>query len=521
MAKKINQEVDEQQNDPAVDVNLLPLAVESIGRSVEPCYPTSDQEYDVMQHKVFDESKNERPRKRVIKPVLNDNGEQALTADGKKRFKIEYIDVNRIGIPLQKLIVKRRVAFMNVGKIQLEADPKNDNEQKLYDIVKKIRDDNKIEFVEKEVARRMLWELQVAKLWYTAPAEEGYWGDLAISRFRVRCKILSPSKGDTLLPVFDSYGDMIYFGRLYKVRRNINDVVSLRGYSDIDEERFDIYSKTHIYKFRRSVEGDNIVSTVGNNGWILESAKPHSYGKIPVIYYSKPAPPWADVQTQIARLETVISNFADTNDYHASPILVMTGEVGAKTLEKGEQGRKIQITGKGGDAKYVTWEHAPESVKLEIDTLVDFIYTCTQTPNISFKEMANLGAKSGVAFDRIFIDAHLAARDEIDGEYGMCTQRDINLLKSIGGVINTSLKDAVKTLEIGFDIPLYRINDDSETIATLMKANGNKPILSQQTSVEYSPYTKNAADELKLIEGEAKKAAEMAAANVPSNGTEE
>src|SRR5690606_2580655 len=176
---------------------------------------------------------------------------------------------------------------------------------------------------------------------------------------------------------------------------------------DLEDERFDIYSKTHIYKFRKARAGESVVSTENNNGWVLDGTPfAHSYGKIPIIYYSKPAPPWASVQHVIERIETLLSNFGDTNDYHASPVFVMMGNVGAKMLEKGEQGKSLQITGDKADAKYVTWEQATEAVKLELDTLVDFAFTCTQTPQMSMEDLKGLGAASGVAYDRIFIDAH-------------------------------------------------------------------------------------------------------------------
>ena len=59
--------------------------------------------------------------------------------------------------------------------------------------------------------------------------------------------------------------------------------------------------------------------------------------------------------------------------------------------------------------------------------------------------MKQLGALSGVAFDRVFIDAHLPARHEVDGEY---LQRDLHLIKAfdsglISGVTATRLSNLV------------------------------------------------------------------------------
>jgi len=180
----------------------------------------------------------------------------------------------------------------------------------------------------------------------------------------------------------------------------------------------------------------------------------------------------------------------------------MFGNVGAKMLEKGEQGKSLQITGDKADAKYVTWDQATDAIKMELDTLMNFVFTCTQTPQMAMDDLKGLGALSGVAFDRVFMDAHLAARDEIDGEYGMSTQRDINLQIAFCGAIDTSLIPATKSLTIGFDIPLYRINDDAETVGLLQKAAGGAKVISQKTAIEYSPLTKNAEEELKHIQEE-------------------
>ncbi len=499
----------EKATNELIPREILPVVVETVGGQAEPSYATSREEYDVEQHKVFKLGENERPKRKKRVPVLGHDGKPLLDDKGNPKTKTKLVDVNRIGVPLQKLIVKRRVAFMNVSKIQLEANPKTDDEQRLYDMVKKTRDDNKIEFIEKEVARRLLSELQVAKLWYAEPVNASeYWGKLVKKggNFRLRCKIVSPDLGYKLLPIFDDHGNMIYFGLQYKSRMSFSELIKvspedIANYGSMEDERFDIYSATHLYKFRKARPGETIVSTPNNNGWIVESVKSHTYTKIPVIYYSKPAPPWADVQSAIDRIEALLSDMGETNIYHASPIFAMFGDVSAKMLERGDQGKAIQIKGEKGDARYVTWEQATDAIKLEMDNLMKVVFDGTQTAQMSMDDLKGLGATSGVAYDRIFMDSHLAARDEIDGEYGLGTKRDINLLKAMCGSIDTSLAPVSKTFAIGFDIPIYRINDDGETLDVLIKAKNNK-LLSQKTAVEYSPLTKSSEDELVQIKKE-------------------
>ena len=77
--------------------------------------------------------------------------------------------------------------------------------------------------------------------------------------------------------------------------------------------------------------------------------------------------------------------------------------------------------------QYVSWQQAPEAVKLEIETLLKLIYTITQTPDISFDAVKGLGAISGVALKLLFMDAHLKVQDkcEIFDDY---LQRRVNVL---------------------------------------------------------------------------------------------
>src|SRR5690606_32308836 len=122
MAKKkeIKEEIKE-----LVPRDVLPVVVETMGALAEPAYGSAKEEYDVTQHDVFNEADDKRPKRKRRVAVKDSNGVQLTKEDPNTKAKIpvtkiERVQVNRIGVPLQKLIVKRRVAFMNVGKIQLE-----------------------------------------------------------------------------------------------------------------------------------------------------------------------------------------------------------------------------------------------------------------------------------------------------------------------------------------------------------------------------------------------------------------
>ncbi len=490
----------EKQNNQGRAANL-PIIVEALGKKRAPDYDAL-KEYDVKNHDIHDI--HLRPKKKIRTP----SGKK--DKNGKDILEDKWLDPNRIAIPLQEIIVSRRVAFMNTGKMKLYAEPANDKEQRVYDIVKKIRDDNKINFKESQIATTLNKELQVAKLWYSVDADKGHWGELSTVDKKFKMQILSPSRGDGLLPVFDNKGDLIYFGRSYEVEEDITERIGDPSWNGEVKKikHLDIYSKEFIYRFVQQEAGE-IVSTVGNNGWVLSGAPmPNPYGKIPVIYYSKPNPIWSSVQSMIDRIETVVSNFADTNDYHASPTLVfLGGKVTGKFMEKGEQGKAVSLTGDKADAKYVTWDHSVDAVKLEIDTLVNFIYSLTQTPNISFEEMKQLGALSGVAFDRVFLDAHLAARNEIEGEYGESLQRDLHLQKALVVALDPTLKTAAEALNISFEVPHFKLDDLVADVELSIKAKEGG-LISQETAIEMSGLVANTEDEMERIANEEDKKGE-------------
>lgn len=455
-----------------MDEKLLIKIVEKAGEQGLPTKEAMDQ-YDPAKHDIF--SRIKRPMKQVVKPT------GAKDEEGRDVVETKLEEVNRIAIPYQKLIVKRRVAFMNVGETRLQSKPENDKEQELLDLVNKIREDNKLRFKENEIAKRLCSELQVAKLWYT---------DLEGDNPQIRLKILSPELGDELLPVFDTFGKLIYFGRKYEAKRDFTAITEWKDGMEKPIQHFDIYTDELILKYEKE----------DGKEWNDPEIVPNPFGKIPVVYYSIKETPWNDVQPIIERFEELVSNFGDTNDYNGSPILVATGKIlGFST--KGERGKTVELED-GADLKYVTWDHAPAAIKLEMDTLDDLIHACSQTPKMTLKEMSGLGTLSGVAFDRVFLDAHLAAKAMIDDVYGECTQRDINLLKRAATLIRPELKE-VENLDIWADIPLYKVNDIQETINMLMGANGGKPIISQETAVSLSGLTDEADSEWERIKEEA------------------
>lgn len=483
-------------------VGINPVIIEQIGAKAKSTYDTK-AEIDPKEHAIYDESK--RPRKKVVKPVVGTDGKPMMGPDGKPQTREGSIDPTRLSLPLQEIIVTRRVAFMNLGKVKLFAEPKDDLEERAFNLLQRLRENNKVGFKEAEIATIVHKELQAAKLYYSTDADDAsHWGGYSAVKKDFKLQVLAPSTGDRLLPVFNSRGVLVYFGRGYKRTADLLEVMASGGDpkdAEKEIECLDIYSAEKLYRFEKD-EGDSV-----DGGWSLVDAVDLPYKKIPVIYYSRDKPIWANVQPLIERLETCLSDLSDANSYNASPLLAFLNVNGAEAQAKGEQGKAVSLKGDKADVKYVTWDQVINAVEFEVKTLVNFIYSLTQTPNISFEEMKELGKLSGVAFDRIFLDAHLAARTEIEGGYGELIQRGINLEKSLLSSMETQLRTPLANLSVTFEAPHFKLEDlESDVNLAIQAKEGG--LISQETAIGISGLVTNVQDELDRIKGEVKEGAE-------------
>lgn len=256
--------------------------------------------------------------------------------------------------------------------------------------------------------------------------------------------------------------------------------------------------------FETYTEKEHRLWITTNNQWQLVEGypKPNIIGKIPVIYGRQPAVEWEDVQGLIDRLEKLLSNFADTNDYHASPKIFTTGSI-LGFAKKGESGAIIEGE-EGATAQYLAWQNAPESVKLEIETLLRLIYTITQTPDISFDAVKGIGAVSGIALKLLFLDAHLKVQDkmEIFDDY---LQRRINVIQAFLEKMNAKdveFGNACQSLTIEPEIVPFMIEDEKANADLAMTVTGQKAIASRKTGIKKLGWVKDIDTELKEIEAE-------------------
>lgn len=439
------------------------------------------KELEPLKHDVYDRIK--RPDKKVkIDPddpdYKNNEDNVVNVTGGTTPTGYRYEPVARVALAIQKLIVKRAVSFIFGNAVTLDSSADGDGQKAVLKALKRVMYDIKEKSFNRRVARNLFSCTEVAEYWYPVESKNSVYG--FDSKFKLRSAIFSPLLGDTLYPYFDETGDMTAFSREFSVTNAKN----------VSETYFETYTDENHYMWHNTAEGYTLVENY---------PKKIEIGKIPVIFGSQPQVEWADVQNLIDRLEKLLSNFADTNDYHASPKIFIKGKL-LGFAKKGESGAILQGD-ENSSAQYLSWANAPEAVKLEINTLLQMIYTITQTPDIAFDTVKGLGSISGIALKLLFMDAHLKVADhqEVFDEY---LQRRINVIKAFIGKFNTKLAGDADNLMVEPIITPYMIVDEVAEIKIWTEANGGQPVISQKASFEKAGLTNDSEEDFKQYEKE-------------------
>lgn len=426
------------------------------------------------------------PIKKQIDPMLHKvmdythrQDRNIMNADGS----LKSVDrVGRTPLSLQAIIVSRAVSFLFGFDPKIKGEAKTPNQVALLDSVKKVLNIAKSNTLNADVATDLFSCTQVAELWYPSKLKEktdfyGFKSDT-----KLRTMIFSPLRGDKLYPFFDEFGDMVAFSREY-----ITETV------EGQTTYLETYTAEQILKFNLTDGGESPI--ISKN----------IIGKIPIVYASQENVEWYKVQKCIERLEDLLSNFSDTNDKNGSPILFIEG--GLKAMPEKEQTGKILVGDAGSKAQYITWSHAPESIKLEINTLFEVIYGFTQTPNISFESVKSIGQISGISLKLLFMDAHMKVQSKrrIFDNYLI---RRINIIKSWLAVVNPEYKKEVN-MYIEAEIVPYMISDLKEMIDNMNTATGGQSVVSQETAVNVLGLVDNVESEIEKIKNDAKEIASL------------
>ena len=364
------------------------------------------------------------PRQHPVNNPLLRRDKRVSTSEG-----LYTEPVARIALPLQQLIIKRSVAFLFGKPVRYEYTQDTQEHEQAFAMLESILAQAKENSLNRRLARAVFSYGECAELWHALPLATPSLAYGIPCAFKLRCSLFSPAFGDSLYPFFDAVGDMVAFSRAYTADDPSSSLHGKAAY-------FETYTADFHYLWK---------NTLGD--WTLEEGYPvaNPIGKIPVVYAHQPQRETQIVDPLIERLEHLLSNFAETNDYHASPKIFVTGHIQGWS-KKGEAGSIIEGD-KDASMQYISWNSAPESVKLEMDTLLRMIYTLTQTPDISFQNLHSMGTPSGAALKLLFLDASLKVQDkrEIFDAY---LARRLSILKEYLALLHTPLREAATSLQV-------------------------------------------------------------------------
>lgn len=454
-----------QEKDAAKVYSLLTSRKKAFSMPYEEC----EAQYNPLKHKVM----SPLHRKRKVVKVKTDKKDQITGAPIYKEKRVERV---RVAVPIQRVIVERSVGFLFSNKVEYASDGVfNEAQSKVFEEVKAIMKNNKMPYFDKKLARTLFKERECAELWYFLLDEDN-------KPKEMRVKLLSPGNGDTLYPHFDDYDRMDGFARKYFITDENNKMTT----------HFDVYTDKLVYKYIND----------GNGMKLLEQPKQHGFTKIPIIYYRQEETEWNSVQPVIERVEELLSNWGDTNDYFGSPSYFFKGKLNG-FAEKGEQGKVYQGEGEGADMKVLSWDSSPASITGELANLFNIIFSYTQTPDISFENMKTLGGNtSGVAIKLMFTDPHMKAEVKIE-LFGEMFTRRYNVIQN---GYATSLKPVPESVIEGINVePVftpYMPKNELEEIQIISTSTGGRPTMSQEEGVKQNPRINNAEEVLKQLQSE-------------------
>lgn len=451
--------------------------------ALAPVVPDEAINFEPELHKVVTDTQY-RPDRKVDVPT----GEK--DAEGNEKYRQENKPVHRIPSAAQKTIIDWSVDLALSAGIGIDCSPRDGNasDQVMLDMIKKTLEDNKFDYLAQDIERLKQRYLTVLLVWYSVPAEEGYWDDVAPnSKFKMRCTILSPEDGDVIIPLRDQYKDMIGAARKYKVKIEGKDV-----------EKMDLFTNQAYMTFAQ-----------GPTGWVEESKTPIAYGKANFILDEQKRTEWADVAPKIERYEEIDSDTADENQQSAFPILAATGKITA-AMGGGSNTRKTVEMADGGDLKYVESSGRQASGTEERKNIRTDIFADTATPDIKFEDIS--GDLPGVTIEMMLLPATKKARRKQQGSIGMFHQRNLNFLKSAMAVINIGVKGSLGlVMKPSFAIELPRnLSEIYANIVSLYTAG----LISLETAVKQLDFVEDVETELLRI-----KAEKDAAVVVPINPT--
>ena len=389
--------------------------------------------FDPRQHDI--NCKSKRLNKKVaVKEYTGTRDE-----DGRPKYKIQntMVEVSRIALDFVKYGIEQKAVFAVGGGVNLIPN----DELEVFDDIERNWLDSKIENDLIELFKTYKAETNAAILFYSVEGAE-----------RFKHIILSPSRGDTLEPIYDNYKDLIEFKRTYQLG---------------DDTVTDHYKKEGERVYMERYFGETIIET-----------KELPYQNLPIVYFDQTEGEFARSKVIIDALERIISDADESGKYYANPLLMIKGE-NVALPEQQQQGKVLFGTGPDTDAKFIMPENATEQNKFLWDTLLSQLFMQNRVAPLSFQELKDISGLSGVTIEKMLIDCYIEASLNQKGEFGKNVQRIVNWLTKEW----VSLKNADKNFRVLVEFNDYTLQNEMELISTRLLANGNKPIEDVETSL--------------------------------------
>lgn len=421
-----------------------------------PAWSDLVKEYDPAQHPVTNKGK------------YPDN----VTPDGKLE------EVTRITLNYQQLATKRMSELVCGIPVKRIYSPEDDRQREASECLEAIFQRNRIDSVNIERCNALFSGCEILTLWYPTKEPNKLYG--FDSQLKVRCQTYSPREGAQLYPLF-SEGDLIALS-----------IETTRTEDGENIRYLDTYTRDK-----------HITYQEGKGGWQVTKEEEIKLGKIPAIYCMRPTPIWEDTSRLVYEMEWALSRNGNYLRKNSKPIFAVFADeqvyFGSEESENKEYRAVVQFP-KGGNAGYLTWDQAIDSLKFYIAELRQSFFTQLQLPDWSYESMKST-PMSGESRKQLFIDAQLKVTEE-SGRLLEFYDREVSVVKAFLATLRPDLSDAIEALPVEVVITPYQITEQRDTITELLAANGNKPLISHRESIEQLGWSTNASDTLSEIQQE-------------------
>lgn len=421
-----------------------------------PAWSDLVKEYDPALHPVMDKGKYP----------------DTVTPDGH----IE--EVTRITFNYQQLAVKRMTELVCGIPVKRIYSPEDDRQREASECLEAIFQRNRIDSVNIERCNALFSACEILTLWYPTAEKNNLYG--FASDYKIRCQTYSPRDGAQLYPLF-SEGDLIALS-----------IETTRTEGGEDVRYLDTYTRDRHIAYRE-----------GKGGWQVDKEEEIRIGKIPSAYCMRPTPIWEHTSGGVYEMEWALSRNGNYLRKNSKPIFAVFADeqvyFGSEESENKEYRAVVQFP-KGGNAGYLTWDQAIDSLKFYIAELRQSFFTQLQLPDWSYESMKST-PMSGESRKQLFIDAQLKVTEE-SGRLLEFYDREVSIVKAFLAMLRPDLADAIEALPVEVVITPYQITEQRDTITELLAANGNKPLISHRESIEQLGWSTNASDTLHEIQQE-------------------